>query len=233
MNVHDILLFGAFPYVAVVMLVVISLLRYRANQFTISSLSSQFLEGRRLFWGSVPFHIGISIVFFGHLTGFLIPRSVQLFGTVPARLLLMELTGLVGALLLLTGLILLVLRRVRDPRLRAVTGPTDLAVYALLLFQAFTGLYVALFLRWGTAWYVQVAVPYLRSLFLLRPDIQRMAELPLMAQLHVLGAFTLFAVFSFTRLMHVLVAPVPYLWRSTQLVIWNRDRRTVRLEGRP
>lgn len=233
MNVHDILLFGAFPYVAVVMLVVISLLRYRANQFTISSLSSQFLEGRRLFWGSVPFHIGISIVFFGHLIGFLIPRSVQLFGTVPARLLLMELTGLVGALLLLTGLILLVVRRARDPRLRAVTGPTDLVVYALLLFQAISGLYVALFLRWGTAWYVQVAVPYLRSLFLLRPDLQRMAELPLMAQLHVLGAFTLFAVFSFTRLMHVLVAPLPYLWRSTQLVIWNRDRRSVRLEGRP
>jgi nitrate reductase gamma subunit len=233
MNVYDILLFGAFPYVAVVMLVVISLQRYRANQFTISSLSSQFLEGRRLFWGSVPFHIGISIVFFGHLTGFLIPRSVQVFGTVPARLLLMELTGLVGALLLVTGLVLLVLRRARDPRLRAVTGPTDLVVYALLLFQALTGLYVALFLRWGTAWYVQVAVPYLRSLFMLRPDIQRMAELPLMAQLHVLGAFTLFAVFSFTRLMHVLVAPVPYLWRSVQLVIWNRDRRAVRLEGRP
>lgn len=233
MNVHDILLFGAFPYVAMVMLVVISLQRYRANQFTISSLSSQFLEGKRLFWGSVPFHIGISIVFFGHLVGFLIPRSVQLFGTVPARLLLMELTGLVGALLLLTGLILLVVRRMRDPRLRAVTGPTDLVVYALLLFQALSGLYVALFLRWGTAWYVQVAVPYLRSLFLLRPDIQRMAELPLMAQLHVLGAFTLFAVFSFTRLMHVLVAPLPYLWRSTQLVIWNRDRRSVRLEGRP
>jgi nitrate reductase gamma subunit len=139
----------------------------------------------------------------------------------------------VGALLFLTGMVLLVLRRVRDPRLRAVTGPTDFLVYALLLFQAVTGLYVALFLRWGTAWYVQVAVPYLRSLFLLRPDIQRMAELPLMAQLHVLGAFTLFAVFSFTRLMHVLVAPVPYLWRSTQLVIWNRDRRTARLEGRP
>lgn len=233
MNVHDILLFGAFPYVAVVMLVVISLFRYRANQFTISSLSSQFLEGRRLFWGSVPFHIGISVVFFGHLTGFLIPRSVQLFGTVPARLLLMELTGLVGALMLLTGLILLVVRRLRDPRLLAVTGPTDFVVYALLLFQAFSGLYVALFLRWGTAWYVQVAVPYLRSLFLLRPDLQRMAELPLMAQLHVLGAFTLFAVFSFTRLMHVLVAPLPYLWRSTQLVIWNRDRHAVRIEGRP
>jgi nitrate reductase gamma subunit len=122
---------------------------------------------------------------------------------------------------------MLVLRRAGNARLRAVTTPTDLLVYALLGFQAVTGLYVALQLRWGSAWYVQVVVPYLRSLFLLSPEVQRMSEAPLMVQLHVLGAFALFGVFSFTRLMHVLVAPVPYLWRSTQLVMWNRDRRAV------
>jgi nitrate reductase gamma subunit len=49
-------------------------------------------------------------------------------------------------------------------------------------------------------------------------------ELDLAARLHVIGAFVLFAFFSFTRLVHVLVAPVPYLWRPLQLVIWNRLR---------
>jgi len=224
-QVNDVLLFGALPYVAVVLLLTVSITRYRRHQFTISSLSSQFLESRKLFWGSVPLHLGLTVLFFGHLTGFLIPRTVQAFGSVPLRLMVMEVTGLVGALLFLLGLCLLVLRRAGNQRLRAVTTPADLLVYAMLGFQAITGLYIALQLRWGTAWYVQVAVPYLRSLFLLRPDVQQMAEVPLAVQLHVLGAFFLFAVFSFTRLMHVLVAPLPYLWRSTQLVIWNRDRR--------
>jgi nitrate reductase gamma subunit len=67
-------------------------------------------------------------------------------------------------------------------------------------------------------------VPYLRSLFLFQPDVQRMAELPLIVRLHVVGAFALFSAFSFTRLVHALVAPVPYLWRPLQVVIWNRRR---------
>lgn len=94
----------------------------------------------------------------------------------------------------------------------------------MLSFQIVTGLWVALTLRWGSSWYAQAVVPYLRSIFLFQPDVQRMVELPLIARLHVIGAFVLFAAFSWTRLVHALVAPVPYLWRPLQVVIWNRPR---------
>ena len=228
MNLYNALFFGAFPYVAVVLLLVISIQRYRSNQYTISSLSSQFLESQRLFWGSVPFHLGVLTLFWGHLTGFLIPREVQLFASTPLRLLVLELTGFVAGLMFLLGLVLLIRRRLFSKRLRVVTSPLDYVVHSLLVWQAVSGLYIALYLRWGSAWYVQVAVPYLRSIFLAAPDVQLMASVPLMVQLHVLGAFSLFTIFSFTRLMHVLVAPIPYLWRSAQLVIWYRDRKTVR-----
>jgi nitrate reductase gamma subunit len=221
-------MFAVFPYVAMVLLLVISVLRYRLQAYTVSSLSSQFLESQKLFWGSVSLHLGIITLFFGHLIGFLIPREVQAFAGSPLRLLVMELSGFVAGLLFLVGLVLLILRRLGSSRLKAVTSRSDLLVYVLLLAQAGSGLYIATQLRWGTAWYVQVAVPYLRSLFVFQPDIQLMTDVPLAVQLHVLGAFTLFAVFSFTRLMHILVAPVGYLWRTTQLVIWNRDRRTLR-----
>jgi nitrate reductase gamma subunit len=83
---------------------------------------------------------------------------------------------------------------------------------------------VATALRWGSSWYTQVVVPYLWSIFRFQPDIQRIVDLPLAARLHVVGAFVLFALFSFTRLVHALVAPVPYLWRPLQVVIWNRAR---------
>ena len=227
----NVLLFGAFPYVAAVLFLVISIQRYRRNEYTISSLSSQFLESKKLFWGSVPFHLGILVVFFGHLIGFLIPRQVQLFASSPARLLVLELTGLVGALLFTWGMILLIHRRLTSERLKVVTSASDVLVYVLLLFQAVTGLYIAIHLRWGSAWYVQVAVPYLWSVISLRPDVEAMGEVPLFVKLHVLGAFALFTAFSFTRLMHILVAPVPYLWRKTQLVLWNQDRRAIRKVG--
>lgn len=227
----DVLLFGALPYVAIVLLVVVSVWRYRSGPYTISSLSSQFLESDRLFWGSVPLHVGILTLFFGHLVGFLFPREVLAWNGAPVRLVVLELTALVAGLLFLTGLSLLIIRRVRTDRLRRVTTWLDLVVYALLLYMACTGLYVALYLRWGSSWYTQIAVPYLRSIFLLQPNVALVAQLPLAVRLHIIGAFALFSVFSFTRLIHILVAPLPYLWRPVQLVLWNRERRTLRRPG--
>lgn len=221
---RDVLLFGALPYVAMVLFLGVSITRYRRDPFTFSSLSSQFLESKRLFWGSVPFHVGILTLFFGHLLGFLFPRELTLWNRLPLRLLVFEASGLAAAFLTLVGIGGLILRRAASPRLRVNTSFTDLLVYAVLLFQIGTGLYVALTLRWGSAWYAQAVVPYLRSIFLFQPDVGRMAEMPLAVRLHVIGAFVLFALFSFTRLVHALVAPVPYLWRPLQVVIWNRAR---------
>lgn len=215
---------GVLPYVAIVLFLVVSIRRYLRNPFTFSSLSSQFLETKRLFWGSVPFHLGILTLFFGHLVGFLFPREVTLWNRQPVRLLILEGTALAAALLCGFGLVALIVRRVRSPRLRRNTSAWDLVVYLILMFQIVTGLWVALGYRWGSAWYTQTAVPYIRSIFLLAPDLDLVAGLPLVAKLHISGAWVLFAIFSFTRLVHVLVAPVPYLWRPVQLVIWNRAR---------
>lgn len=221
----DVLLYAVLPYVAFVLFVLVSVYRYRKDPFTFSSLSSQFLESKELFWGSVPFHVGILVLFAGHLLGFLFPRALTVWGSVPVRLFVLEAAGIAAALLTLVGLVGLVVRRASSDRLRAVTSRADVLVYVLLLFQIVTGLWVALGLRWGSAWYGQVIVPYLWSLLTLQPDIRPMVELKLPAQLHVVGAFVFFAAFSFTRLVHVLVAPVPYLWRRRQVVIWNRPRR--------
>lgn len=225
----DVLLFGAFPYVALALLLVISIARYRKNAYGVSSLSSQFLETRNLFWGSVPFHLGILFLFCGHLIGFLTPRQVLAWNSHPVRLLILEVSGLIAALMFLVGLVLLVVRRVTHSRLRPVTTPLDWVIYGLLLFQVITGLWIALYIRWGSSWYAAVMVPYLRSIFTFQPQVALIAGVKFWAvKLHVLGAFTLFAVFAFSRLMHILVAPFPYVWRRPQLVIWNRDRKKLR-----
>ncbi len=224
----DVLLFAALPYVSAVLFLFVSIQRYRRDPFTFSSLSSQFLESRGLFWGSVPFHLGILTLFFGHLVGFLFPRPMTLWNLVPVRLFILEATALVAAILTLVGLLGLIARRATTPRLIVGTTGTDILVYVLLLFQIVTGIWVALGLRWGSAWYTQTVVPYLRSLVRLQPELLRVTELPLPAKLHIVGAFVLFGAFSFTRLVHALVAPVPYLWRPNQVVIWNRPRPAAR-----
>lgn len=224
----DTVLFGVFPYVAVVLLIVVSIQRYRKQSFTFSSLSSQFLESRRLFWGSVPFHVGIIGVLLGHLIGFLIPRQVQVFSSVPLRLYVLEVTALVFGTMALVGLVALVARRIVDPRLHGVSSFADKALHVILATSIVTGLWIAIGYRWGSAWYTQVAAPYLWSLFTFQPQLDGIASMPWVVKIHILTAWSFIAIFSFTRMVHVLVAPVPYLWRPHQVVLWYRDRKTAR-----
>ena len=49
-------LFGVFPYVALAVAVVGFFRRFRAMRFTVTSSSSQMLESRLQYWGSVSWH---------------------------------------------------------------------------------------------------------------------------------------------------------------------------------
>ncbi|MHC4850102.1 MAG: respiratory nitrate reductase subunit gamma [Planctomycetota bacterium] len=223
----DFILYGVFPYIAFVLFIVVTVQRYRQSKFSYSSLSSQFLENRQHFWGMVPFHYGILFVLFGHLIAFLIPSSILWWNSHPARLYILEITALIGGLLTLIGFVALLVRRGSHHRLRAVTSPSDWILSALLLFQVFTGIWVAVFHGWGSSWFASTLTPYLWSLVKLNPDISGIVPMPHMVKTHVIGAFALIAFFPFTRLVHILVIPNMYLWRRTQLVRWYGDRRRV------
>ena len=221
----DNLLFIILPYTAIALAVVVTALRYFRKRFTFSSLSSQFLESNELFYGSIAWHFGILGVLVGHLVGFLFPQTVRWFNGVPARLYFLESAALLCGLLSLVGLVNLIVRRHVSARIRAVTSRLDIVILLLLLIQVSLGVYTAIFYRWGSSWYATAAVPYLRSLWLLQPDLKMIAPLPMMVKLHIINASLLIAVFPFSRLVHMLVVPISYLWRPYQLVIWNRDRR--------
>jgi Nitrate reductase gamma subunit len=90
MNLFNNFFFIALPYLALFVFLIGSIYRYKSKKFTYSSLSSQFLETRKLYWGSLPFHWGIVFLFFGHLIAFAIPRSVLLWNQQPVRLAILE-----------------------------------------------------------------------------------------------------------------------------------------------
>ncbi len=218
------LLFGVFPYVAIVLAVVGTFWRYWNNKFSYSSLSSQFLENRQLFWGSVPWHYGILVVLTGHLVAFLIPRSILGWNAVPVRLYILEGMALVFGILALVGLVLLIIRRLNSPRLWKVTSTMDVVLLLVLLAQVVAGVWTAIFYRWGSSWFAAFATPYLWSILKLQPDIALVNTMPWMVQVHISGGFVLLALLPFTRLVHLLSFPYSYLWRPNQVVIWNRRR---------
>lgn len=221
-NHLDILMFAVLPYASFLMLLLVSIQRYRAQSFTFSSLSSQFLENKRHFWALVPFHYGILVVFVGHLLAFLTPRGILLWNSAPLRLYILEVSGLACALLTLIGLIAMVARRLTNAKLRVVSTATDGVLFALLFFQILSGIALAIFHPWGSSWFAASLTPYLWSLFKVSPDISFVVGLPLLAKLHIINAFLVVGLFPFTRLVHILVIPNPYLWRKPQVVRWYR-----------
>ncbi|MCL4202955.1 MAG: respiratory nitrate reductase subunit gamma [Pirellulaceae bacterium] len=214
------LLFAVLPYVALFTFLLVTIQRYRSRAFTYSSLSSQFLENRQHFWALVPFHYGIIILLFGHLIGLLIPRTVLLWNSHPLRLYVLEVAALAFGVLTLVGLLSLVVRRMQANKVRVTTSLADWAVYTLLLVQVAGGIAMAVLYPWGTSWYAAAAAPYLHSIFLLQPDISYVVGMPWLVQLHIVNAFVIITLFPFTRLVHILVIPNPYLWRRPQVVRW-------------
>ena len=215
-------LFVVTPYVVLALFFTMTIWRYVKEKFSYSSYSSQFLENSYQFWGSVPWHYGILSLFAGHLIAFALPRELLWWNSVPARLYIIELSALIFAVVTLIGLVNLIIRRIIDPRIRAVTSKMDVIILLLLLTQVGTGMWVALTARWGSSWFAAVVTPYLWSLFTFAPDASAVVNLPWSIKLHILGAYLIFAVFPFTRLVHVLVVPNHYLWRRTQVVMWNK-----------
>jgi len=220
--------FIGLPYAAIFVVLIGTIFRYLNFGFKVSSLSSQFLESRELFYGSRPFHWGLLFLFFGHLIAFLFPRSVLLWDSVPVRLLILEITALGFGITALFGLVMLISRRIKHKRLMMVTSKMDVVVYVILATQIISGLWIAFFFRGGSSWFAATITPYLWSLFLLDPDIAAVAEMPLAVKIHIISAFTLIGIIPSTRFMHFLVYPFSYLWRSYQYVIWNWDRKKIR-----
>ena len=224
----DYFFFSAFPYVAIITFLVGSIYRYQQKGFKVTSLSAQFLEGKQGFWGTVPFHFGILMVFLGHLVAFLFPKSVLSWNSDPVRLIAHEGVGFTFAVALLVGLVALIVRRLTHPRLKVVTTRMDLFVEFVLLAQVILGCWIALGYRWGTSWFAADLSPYLWSILKLNPQPEAVVAMPLVIKAHIIGAFSILLIFPFTRLIHILVAPFHYIWRPYQVVIWNWDKRRIR-----
>ncbi len=109
-------LFGVYPYVALAILAIGSIIRYDREPYTWRLGSSQFLRRRQLVWGSVLFHVGVLAIFAGHLVGLLTP--IWIFDAIgishgAKQLLAVGLGGIAGIMALIGGA-LLIHRRLFD-----------------------------------------------------------------------------------------------------------------------
>ena len=218
-------LFVGLPYIALFSLIAVSLARFRMSRFSYSALSSQFLESKQLLWGSMPWHVGILLVFLGHLIPFLFPALWQSVTSHIGMVLAIEIIGIIAAFMGLIGLIVLLVRRLVSRHIQAVTTPVDLIVLGLFIAQVLLGIQTAAGHRWGSMWSVHTTTPYLWSLLTLQPDLSFVESLPPTVRVHIVVAWFIVLLLPFSRLVHIFSLPLQYLWRAPQQVIWTNARR--------
>jgi nitrate reductase gamma subunit len=223
MSYSNLVLFGIYPYIALAVLLIGSWARYDREQYTWKAGSSQLLEKKWLRIGSIPFHVGILGIFFGHFVGLLTPSAVWHAIGVHAsakQMLAMVAGGLFG-LLCLFGLVVLVLRRLLHPRVRASSSTMDNLILLLLLAQLLLGLCS-----------ITVSAQHLDGEEMLKlmmwaqgivglqaaDAVQAISGVHWIFKAHVTLGMTLFVLFPFSRLVHLLSAPVKYLGRNYQIV---------------
>ena len=225
----DSILFGFIPYVFITIAIVGIVWRYATDKYSWSSLSSEFLENRVLFFGSFPWHFGIILILLAHIIILLIPQSVLTWNSSVARLDALEISGLALGLLTLFGLIMFIYRRLTDSRVRSLTSSWDVLVLIVLVIQIVTGLGNAILYKWGSNWLAGAASPWVWSILLFSPKVAYVQNLPLVTKIHIFNAMVIILLIPFTRFVHFLafVNPLKYMTRPYQVVRWySRAPRT-------
>ncbi len=222
--------FGIYPYIALSVGIIGTIARYERDPFTWKSSSSQLLRRKQLIMGSVLFHVGILIIFFGHLGGLLTP--IWIFDALGishgAKQVLAVVAGGFAGLLMLAGGSMLLHRRLFDARVRATSTFADTGILVLLMAQLILGLstiFVSLqhldghemtkFMSWaqGILTFQAGAADYV-------------ADVALVFKLHLVLGLSIFLLFPFTRLVHMLSVPLRYLTRPGYQIVRSRRKNT-------
>jgi nitrate reductase gamma subunit len=213
--------FGVYPYVALSIFAIGSLVRFDTDQYGWRSKSSQLLRRKQLILGSVLFHVGILGILLGHGVGLLTPVALFEFLGIShgfKQMMAIVVGGICGTACFI-GLAMLLHRRLFDSRIRKTSSFSDIAVLLLLFAQLSLGmLTIPLSLGHLDGAMMVKFMNYVQGIVTLRPQPSLIADVPLIFKLHMFLGFTIFLVFPFTRLVHVWSAPVGYLFRNYQVV---------------
>ena len=222
MSNFNFLMFGVYPYVALAICLIGSWARFDLSQYTWRAGSSQMLDNKGMRLASNLFHVGIIFILAGHFVGLLTPHAIYggLISTANKQLLAMVSGGFFGILCLI-GLVMLIKRRLNNPRIRASSSTSDIMILFVLLAQLILGLMTIIASTQHLDGSVMVMLgEWAQSVVTLQPIKAAAAIAPvgIVYKLHVFLGLTLFVLFPFTRLVHIISAPIWYLGRRYQIV---------------
>lgn len=222
MSNFNFLLFGVYPYIALAICLIGSWARFDLSQYSWKAGSSQMLQPKGMRLASNLFHVGVIFILCGHFVGLLMPEALyHSFITSGQKQVVAMVSGGFFGILCLIGLVMLIQRRLGDPRVRASSSRSDIAILFVLLAQLVLGLLTIIASLGHLDGSVMVLLgTWAQSIVTLQPvkAAGAIETVSVVYKLHVFLGLTLFVLFPFTRLVHIVSAPVWYLGRRYQIV---------------
>ncbi|MBC6718817.1 MULTISPECIES: respiratory nitrate reductase subunit gamma [Aurantimonas] len=226
----DYLIFGILPYAVLAVALIGTIARYERDPFTWKTSSSQLLRRKQLIWGSVLFHVGIIVLFFGHLIGLFTPIWVLDALGVPYGLKQWVAVILGGAagLAAFVGASMLLHRRLFDARIRVNSSFADIAILVALWLQVVVGLgTIILTLEHMDGSEMVRFMTWSQSVMTLQLNAwAQVIDVHWLYKVHILLGMVILAAFPFTRLVHMLSVPIRYVTlRPGYQMVRSRRRR--------
>lgn len=222
-------LFGVYPYIVLVVFVVGTIIRYDREPYSWRSGSTQLMRRKQLVWGSVLFHLGVLVVFFGHLFGLLLP--IKFYDSIgvshEAKQMLAIVVGGIAGTFAFIGASLLAHRRLFDRRIRAHSSFSDTMIILVLWAQLLLGLLtIPISLQHLDGGEMLKFMAWAQGIFTFNLNAWHLvADVGIIFKLHLFLGLTLFLLFPFTRLVHMLSMPIRYIWRPGYQIVRKRNQR--------
>ncbi|MGP5315772.1 respiratory nitrate reductase subunit gamma [Psychrobacter faecalis] len=227
LNWLQIFLFGVYPYVALTIAIIGTWVRFDLSQYSWKTGSTQMLRTKNMRLASNLFHVGIIVVLLGHLFGMLTPHFLyDRFISAGHKQILAVVVGGIAGVFCWFGLVMLMWRRFTDDRISNTSSFSDKLVLVLLFIQLNLGL-LSIFtsVKHLDGYTMMNLAGWAQDITILRPwqAAARIEQTDLIYQLHMALGITLIAIFPFTRLIHIISAPIWYFGRRYQIV---REKRS-------
>ena len=216
-NFFNNLFFTYLPHISMTLFWFGLITRIVKSPQSLQAQSSQFLSKKGQRWGGNLFHYGILMVFLGHFTGLFTPQNLyHLLMTTATKKVLAVTMGSIFGTAAVVGVIILLIRRLKNDRIRINSKPQDILLLILLLVEMGLGMISIIITAGGSVENYAELGGWAQKVITFQPDAGAViAGHSLIYKLHIVVGLFIFMIFPYTKLMHMFVMPIAYFFRSS------------------
>ncbi len=217
------LLFTYLPHIAFAVFWFGLITRIIYANRSIQARSTQMLAENKIRPGSNLFHVGILAVLLGHFTLFIPEKLYHLIMTTETKRVVALSMGSFFGVMAIAGMILLFYRRFFVESVKKTSNFHDYFILILLLAEAALGMISVGTTATGTVEQYSALGVWAQKVITFQPDAGAViASHSINYKIHIFIGLVIIMIFPYTKLMHMMVMPIVYFFRTGYQLVRKR-----------